>query len=601
MPAQFLDEPANLAAPNVIREELPGGGFVLHCADQLGPVDRCIGDWLERWAHETPDALFLAERNAAGSWTSLTYQVARQRVGALGQALLDLGLKDEQTVVCLSDNSLDHALLMLATMHIGRPFTTVSSAYSRIATDFTKLRAILEQLPVGAVYAADGKVYGAAITACDVSCPVILSQNVDAVPGAARFDDLLSTDETPQVAEVFARITPDHHAKYLLTSGSTGKPKAVVNTHKMLCSNQQQIRQSWKFVVTEKPVVVSWLPWSHTFGTNHNFNLVLCNGGSLYIDEGRPAPGLIEKSVKNLREVQPNLYFNVPKGFDALLPFLEKDTAFSTAFFSRLRCVFYAAAALPQQTWDRVGKVASRVKGGDVWFASAWGSTETSPLATNVSWKLSGPGCIGLPVAGTSIKFVPAQDKLEMRVKGPQVFPGYLNNEALNSQVFDDQGYYCIGDAGLLLDENDINQGIRFDGRVAEDFKLTTGTWVSVGTLRVKAIDALSPYVQDAVLTGHDRDQLGLLLFPSVSGKALNHDQWVDHVKFGLRRLCEAVGSGSSHSPRRVMVLSEPPSLEAGEITDKGYVNQRAVLARRAALVLALYEQPPGAGVISID
>jgi feruloyl-CoA synthase len=601
MSKSFLSNPANLATPNVIREELPGGGFVLHCADQLGTVTRCIGEWIEQWSRETPNALFLAERGADGQWVKLTYRAVRQKVGALAQSLLDLGLQPHETVVCISDNSLDHALLMLATMHIGRPFTTVSSAYSKVAKDFTKISSILQQLPVGAVYASDGKLYGPAIAASHLHCPVILSDNTEQVDKALRFADLLQTLETSAVMENFERITPTTHAKYLLTSGSTGKPKAVINTHRMLCANQQQIRLSWKFLDNEKPIVVSWLPWSHTFGTNHNFNMVLANGGSLYIDEGRPVPGLMEKSIRNLREVQPNLYFNVPKGFDALLDFLEQDTSLASDFFSRLRCIFYAAAALPQATWDRVDSLARSVKGNDVWFASAWGSTETSPLVTNVSWLLSGPGCIGLPVAGTSIKFLPNQGKLEMRVKGPQIFPGYLNDEEQSAAAFDDHGYYCIGDAGMLMDDNDLCQGIRFNGRVAEDFKLTTGTWVSVGTMRLKAIDALAPHVQDVVLTGHDRDHVGLLLFPSASGKNLGHTDWVAHVHTGMERLRHTAGTGSSQSPRRVLVLAEPPNLEAGEITDKGYINQRCVLNRRASQVEALHATAPQDSVIVID
>ncbi|WP_280192069.1 feruloyl-CoA synthase [Delftia sp. PS-11] len=605
MPKSFMNNPANLATPHVIREELPGGGFILHCAEPLGPVARCIGQWLEQWASETPNALYLAERSPAerspsGPWIKLTYREVRDKVGAIAQSLLDLGLQPHETVVCLSDNSIDHALLMLATMHIGRPFTTVSSAYSRLARDFTKIASIVGQLPVGAVYAADGQVYGPAIRACGLACPVILSDNVDAVPGALGFAELLGTRETPQVMQAFEAITPATHAKYLLTSGSTGKPKVVINTHRMLCANQQQMRLSWKFLDNEKPVIVSWLPWSHTFGTNHNFNMALCNGGSFYIDEGRPIPGQMEKSIRNLREVQPNLYFNVPKGFDALLPFLEGDRGFASDFFARLRCIFYAAAALPQVVWERVEDVARSVKGNDVWFASAWGATETSPVVTNVSWMLSGPGCIGLPVAGTSVKFLPNQGKLEMRVKGPQVFPGYLNDEVHSAEAFDDHGYYRIGDAGRLADEDDPGKGIVFNGRVAEDFKLTTGTWVSVGTLRLKVIDVLSPHVQDVVLTGHDQDHVGLLLFPSPSGKALAHEQWVRHVHDAMARLREITGTGSSHSPRRAMVMAEPPSLEDGEITDKGYINQRSVLARRSAQVAALHAPVPQSGVIVI-
>ena len=339
-------------------------------------------------------------------------------------------------------------------------------------------------------------------------------------------------------------------------------------------------------------MIVSWLPWSHTFGANHNFNLVLCNGGSFYIDEGRPVPGLMEKSVRNLREVQPNLYFNVPRGFDALIAFLEQDESFARDFFGRLRAVFYAAAALPQSTWDRLERSAQKVLGEKVWFTSAWGATESSPLLTNVHWRLDGPGCIGLPVAGTSIKFLPNGDKLEMRVKGPQVFPGYLNNPEKTAEAFDEDGYYKIGDAGLLIDPARPEKGIAFNGRVAEDFKLTTGTWVSVGTLRVRAVTALAPFAQDVVVTGHDRDEVGLLVFPTPAAKDVPTEQLHAHVREGLRKLKAEGGGGSSQSPTRAMLLDEPPSMDAGEITDKGYINQRAVLARRADEVLSLHTSP---------
>ncbi|MBK6653087.1 feruloyl-CoA synthase [Zoogloea sp.] len=588
----FFDNPGMLAPPRVTRIDLSRGGFILACSDPLEEVTRCIGDWLEYWAARTPNALFLAERDAEGEWVRMTYAQVREQVGKLAQGLLDLGIGPTAPVVCLSDNSLDQALLTLATMHIGRPFATVSSAYSRLAKDYTKVATILQELAPGAVYAGDGAVYASAIRASAVSCPVILSTNAYQLDGSLSLAELMRTRETPAVMAEFAKITPETHAKYLLTSGSTGRPKIAINTHRMLCANQKQIQQSWPFLKDEKPVIVSWLPWSHTFGANHNFNLVLCNGGSFYIDEGRPVPGLMEKSVRNLREVQPNLYFNVPRGFDALIAFLEQDESFARDFFGRLRAVFYAAAALPQSTWDRLERSAQKVLGEKVWFTSAWGATESSPLLTNVHWRLDGPGCIGLPVAGTSIKFLPNGDKLEMRVKGPQVFPGYLNNPEKTAEAFDEDGYYKIGDAGLLIDPARPEKGIAFNGRVAEDFKLTTGTWVSVGTLRVRAVTAFAPFAQDVVVTGHDRDEVGLLVFPTPAAKDVPTEQLHAHVPEGLRKLKAEGGGGSSQSPTRAMLLDEPPSMDAGEITDKGYINQRAVLARRADDVLSLHTSP---------
>ncbi len=585
----FFENPKLLAPPRVTKIDLANGGFILASPEPLEEVSRCIGDYLEYWASRTPNALFLAERDTRGEWVKMTYSDVRERVGRLAQSLLDLGLGERSTVVCLSDNSLDQALLMLATMHIGRPFTTVSSSYSRLAKSYTKIADILRELNPGVVYAGDGAVYGPAIRASSLACPVVLSINSFEVSGSMAFAELLRTSETPAVMEAFQRITPETHAKYLLTSGSTGMPKIVINTHRMLCANQTQIRQGWSFLKEEKPVVVSWLPWSHTFGCNHNFNMVLCNGGSFYIDEGRPVPGLMEKSVRNLREVQPNLYFNVPRGFDVLISFLEEDQGFARDFFGRLRAVFYAAAALPQATWDRLERSAQQVLGEKVWFTSAWGATETSPLITNVHWRLDGPGCIGLPVAGTAIKFIPNGDKLEMRVKGPQVFPGYLNDEEKTAAAFDEDGYYMIGDAGILVDPAAPEKGIAFDGRVSEDFKLTTGTWVSVGTLRVRAVSALAPYAQDVVVTGHNGSEIGLLIFLSAAANNVPAETLRDHVVAALRRLADEGGGGSSQTPRRAMFLTSPPNLDAGEITDKGYINQRAVLAHRADEVTLLH------------
>ena len=377
-----------------------------------------------------------------------------------------------------------------------------------------------------------------------------------------------------------ARVRPEMVAKILFTSGSTGLPKGVINTHAMLCANQQQLAQVWRFLEDRPPVLVDWLPWNHTFGGSYNFNQILRNGGTLYIDAGKPVPGLVETTVKNLAEIAPTMYFNVPRGFDLLLPYLEKDAALRRNFFSELDVIFYAAAALPQNLWDRIKALKP-----DVVMLSAWGSTETSPLATSVHFHMERPGVIGLPVPQCELKLVPSAGKLEVRVRGPNVMPGYYKRPDLTQAAFDEEHFYRIGDAVKFADPDDPAKGIVFDGRVAEDFKLSTGTWVNAGAIRVKLIAAGDPLIQDAVITGHDRDEIGALVFLSAAAK--DRGDVRERLRAALQNL--ATEGGSSTHPRRLLVMSEPPSIDANEITDKGYMNQRAVLERRAALVEQLY------------
>ncbi|MBX3604311.1 MAG: feruloyl-CoA synthase [Piscinibacter sp.] len=595
MPA-FFDDPAQLAPPRTVRLQLDGGAFVLRSPEPLKPYARCIGEWLEHWAAATPDAPFLAERDAAGAWRTLSYAQVRRTVGSLAQSLLGLNLPPGRPVVVLSDNAVDHALLLLAAMHVGRPVCTVSSAYCRLTKDYSKIQGILNTLGPALVYASDAAVYGAALASAALNAVAVFSRGAERHPGALAFDTLTRTAESGAVRQAFEAIQPDDHAKYLLTSGSTGHPKVVINTHRMLCANQQMIAQAWRFLEREKPVVLDWLPWSHTFGANHNFNLVLRHGGTLYIDEGRPAPGLVEKTVANLRDVPPTLYFNVPRGFDMLLPFLEQDEAFARRFFERLRMVFYAGAALAPSSWQRLEAVARRVRDEPVWLTTSWGSTETSPAITSAHWRLERAGCIGLPLPGMELKFVPSGEKLEMRVRGVSVFPGYRNAPAQTTAAFDEEGYYRIGDAGRLVDPERPERGVAFDGRVAEDFKLSSGTWVSVGTLRLRVVSALAPLVQDAVITGHDRAEVGVLLFPSPAAKGLAPEELDARARDALADL-RADGGGSSQTPTRARWLGEPPNPDAGEITDKGYINQAAVLKRRAAEVELLYQAPPEARV----
>jgi feruloyl-CoA synthase len=587
--SNFFTDPQQLAPPRTDCERRADGSIVLRSPEALQPHARCIGEWLERWAAETPETIALAERDDAGTgWRQLTYGELRATVGRLAQGLLELNLAPQRPIVVLSDNAIDHALLMLAAMHVGRAVCTVSSAYCRLTRDYRKIHGILAALDPALVYAADAAVYAPPLQAAAQRWVTVFSHGAENVPGAMALGELLRSDEQAVVREAFERIVPDDHAKYLLTSGSTGAPKVVINSHRMLCANQQMMAQTWRFLRHEKPVVLDWLPWSHTFGGNHNLNLVLSHGGTLYIDDGRPAPGLIEKSVRNLLDVKPTLYFNVPRGFDMLLPFLESDDTLAREFFARLKMVFYAGAALAPSSWQRLEAVARRVRDEPVWFTTSWGATETSPAVTSAHWKLERAGCIGAPLPGMELKLLPNGEKLEMRVRGVTVFGGYRGDARLTAAAFDDEGFYRIGDAGKLVDAARPELGVIFDGRVAEDFKLTSGTWVSVGTLRLKVISAFAPLVQDAVIAGHDRDQIGVLLFPSAAAKDLTAAELAQRAEAALAAL-RAEGGGSSQTPARWRWLTEPPNADAGEITDKGYVNQGAVLQRRSAEVEALF------------
>jgi feruloyl-CoA synthase len=599
-PLSPLMRPEALAVPRIVREDRSDGSFVLRSAELLRPYHRRVGEWLVEWAHETPDAIFIAEREIDNSgWRQLSYAQTHDKVRRIAQALLDLKTPEHAPVVALSDNSVNLALLSLAAMHVGMPITVISSAYSRVAKEFSALHGMLDQLAPAIIYAEDGEVYGRAIAGYSGRSHVVYSRNVR--DGAIDFTKLELQKPTDAVDRAFSRVTAQTPARLLLTSGSTGKPKVVVNTHDMLCANQQMIAQCWRFVDRTQPVVLDWLPWSHTFGANHNFNLVLRNGGSLYIDDGRPVPGMVERTVHNLKSVRPTVFFNVPRGYDALLPLLENDAEATEALFGRMDMLFSAAAALPQETADRIRALAATVRDDPVFFTTEWGSTETSPVITSAHFETKDSRNIGVPVPGLELKFVPTQGKLEMRVRGPSIFSQYRQDPERTQAAFDDECFYRIGDAGRLADPLDPNQGIIFDGRVAEDFKLSTGTWVSVGTLRVRAVSALMPYVQDVVVAGHDRSEVGLLLFPSTALRKLAQDHSGELTGEELAS-CEAVreavgialtalgaGCGSSQRPTRAMLLSTPPSLEHGEITDKGYINQRNVLTLRAAEVERLY------------
>lgn len=546
--------------------ERRAGNIYLRSPQKLAPYDRCITEWLVRWSDKAPERTFLAERKGEG-WRKLSYREAYGAVRRIAQALLERGLNAERPVAILSDNSIDHALLALGAMHVGIAAAPISPAYSLMSQDHGKLKSIFELLKPGLVFAAEPQKFAAALGAVNAK--------------SASVAEMLEVNPGSLVERDHAKVRPETVAKILFTSGSTGTPKGVPNTHGMLCANQEQLAQCWPFVEDRPPVVVDWLPWNHTFGGNHNFNLILRNGGTLYIDGGKPLPALVETTVKNLAEVSPTMYFNVPRGYDLLLPHLERDEKLRQSFFRELDVLFYAAASLPQNLWDRLKSLG----GPRLAFLSAWGSTETSPLATSVHFRMDRPGVIGLPIPECELKLVPSGGKLEVRVRGPNVMSGYYQRPDLTREAFDEEGFYRIGDAVKFADSDDPAKGIVFDGRVAEDFKLTSGTWVNVGALRVKLIAAADPLIQDAVITGHGRHEIGALLFLSAAAK--DRTDVRERLQAALAKL--AAEGGSSMHPRRLLVLTEPPSIDANEITDKGYINQRAVLERRAPLVEQLY------------
>jgi len=591
--------------PVAIRE-LADGGLLVTPRDPLGPYPRRLTERLEHWAQTAPDRMMIARRDGAsgGAWRGLTYGQMLHAVRAVGQALLDQGATATRPVAILSANCLDQAVLTLAALHVGVPVAPVSPSYSLLARDFAKLRHCLGLIGPGLVFADDGQRFADALAAaCPADAALIVARNPPPGRDATLFADMLDTMPTDAVDRAAAAVDPDAPAKILFTSGSTGLPKGVINTQRMICANQQMLCQAFPFLAEEPPVLLDWLPWHHTFGGNHNLGLVLYNGGTLHMDDGRPVPGRYGESLLNLAEIATHIHFNVPLGFSELVTALRADAPLRRIFFSRLRMMFYSSAGLPQHIWDELDEMALAERGTRIPMITGLGATETAPFALCVREEFSESGAVGLPVPGVELKLAPVGDKLEARVRGPSITPGYWRDALATAAAFDEEGWYRFGDALVPLDPADLHKGFRFDGRITEDFKLATGTWVSVGPLRARLVAALAPYVKDVVIGAPDREMLTAILVPEAEAVAALVPAGEDPATHaGLRavlreklRAMGAEASGSSQRIARAALLTDPLSIEAGELTDKASINQRAVLARRTSLVAALYaaEPPP--------
>ncbi len=610
-------KPVEFLSRDISVDRRADGTVVLQSNHKLKPYARHIPELVAKWASEAPDRLWLAQRRGPDrDWMKVTYGEAKKQIDAVTQALLDRGFGPDRPAMILSSNSIEFALLTIAAMQARAPVAPVSPAYSVMSQDHAKLKYVFDLVKPGLVFVQNGEIYARALAALPLD-GVTLVHVEKAPPGlqSLPWSELTATRPTDAVARSIAMIEPKTVGKFLFTSGSTGMPKAVMNTQEMMCANVAMMSMSRvRKPDAPAPVMLDWLPWNHTMGGNATFQGNLAEGGTTWIDDGKPLPGLFEETLRNLREVSPSSFSNVPAGYAMLATALEKDDALARRFFQNINVLSYGGATLPNDLYERMEALAVKHTGYRIPFVTGWGSTETAPTATTVHWASERVGLVGLPYPGVSLKMVPTGEpgRYELRLKSVIVTPGYYRQPELTAQMFDEEGFYKIGDAGRFVDPQDPSQGIVFDGRVVEDFKLTSGTFVLVGTLRTTAIAAASPVLQDAVVCGQDREYVGLLGFPNIAAcrrladdegarlstaELLAHPAVVGTVRQGLAKM-NGESRGSSMQVRRVLLMEEPPQVDGHEITDKGYINQRATLERRKALVDRLYAG--GEGVIEI-
>ncbi|MEO6395688.1 MAG: feruloyl-CoA synthase [Devosia sp.] len=587
------------APQRAVAETRQDGTVLVRSVAPLGPAVRLTTDWLQHWAGAAPDRTFLAERSGAG-WRRMSFRETLEQVRAVAAGLVGRGLSAERPIAILSGNSIDHALLLLAAQYVGVPTASLAEQYSLVPEARGRLTEILEILTPGLVYVSDRERFADALTARPLQGVEIVASA--ASRGATPLDQLAKA-ATSGLEAAHATVTPDSLAKIIFTSGSISAPKGVMTTQRMLCVNQAQIRQVWPFLGDHPPQLVDWLPWNHVFGGSHNINMMLANGGTLYIDDGKPTAGGFGRTIENLKLVGHTISFNVPTTFALLVEHMEKDEALRAAYFRGLDLIFYAGASLPQHLWEKLETMAMATNGYAPLMSSGWGMTETAPTGTMVHSPIDRAGELGAPLPGVTAKLIPGEDgRCELRVKGPNVMPGYFRDPTRTAESFDEEGYLITGDAVRLIDPADPSRGMFYEGRVAEDFKLMTGTWVQVSKLRVGALPDLSPLVADLVIAGHDSDQVGALAFPNLAGmRALGIVAEEDNgalagpaLKAALLERLTALArkaTGSSNRITRILVLAEPPSIEHGETTDKGTLNQRRVLTHRANLVARLEDE----------
>jgi feruloyl-CoA synthase len=607
--------PISFSDPAVSVERRDDGIIYLRSRMALGEYPLRLTDLLHHWARVEPDRVFMAERDGQRGWRQITYSQLLAASRHIASGLLARGLSADRPVAILSGNSIDHALIAFGSLYAGIPFCPVSPAYSLISKDYGKLGYLMKLLTPGLVFADDADTFADALEKnVSAGTEIAASRGVLSGHDVTSLAELTATPLHPALDAVHDAIGPDTIAKFLLTSGSTGNPKAVINTQRMLCSNQVMIRETMAFLKDEPPVIVDWLPWNHTFGGNHNIGLTLFNGGSMYLDAGKPMPGGIEQTVRNLAEISPTVYFNVPKGYESLLPYLRDDKALRARFFHRLHAMFFSGAAMSPFVWNSLDELGVKETGFRVPMLTGLGATETAPFFMSVNPLTSRSGHVGLPVPGNEAKLVPGNGKLEVRAKGPNVTPGYWRQPELTEAAFDGEGFYKLGDAIKPADPNDFNAGFDFDGRIAEDFKLASGTWVSVGPLRARFIAACAPLVRDVVVAGINRDEISALVILDLDGcRLINPALPPDDIAIAAadpairdafrERFAKftTMSTGSSTRITRAVLIDTPLSIDRGEVTDKGSINQRAVLNARDALIEACYSPAPPEHVITPD